>query len=96
MGRRVQRQRMAGRTISPVGRDVHETADGFAELLEYERRQRNRAGHVAGKRAQRLRLVNVGVDQFPEREVIRQLERERDVPRRNLVEIAGQPVRLPL
>ena len=96
MRRGVHREHMTRRPIPAVRRDVHELADGAPELLKTERQQRDRARHVSREGAQRLDFVDVGVDEFPEREMLRELHLLSDIPRRNFVEVARQLVRLPL
>src|SRR6476469_5357543 len=59
--RRVHAQRMLGRPVATVGRDVDERADRFAETLERRREQGDGAWDVTWKPAQRRCLANVGL-----------------------------------
>jgi hypothetical protein len=86
--------RVTRRAVPAVGRDVNEGAGGVAEALETEREHRDGARDEAWETAKGRRFTHVRLNELPQREARRQLHVHRVLPRRHLVEVARQRVRM--
>ena len=88
--RRVLRKAMGGRAIAPVCRNVHHSPHRFAKPLETHSQERDSARNVPGECPERRSFPYVDLDELPQQEMAGQLDFHGRVPRRDLVEIAGQ------